>query len=152
MEKIESISVAVEHRARSASESCESSPCSVPTGNLIPLLYEVRHALDRWLDIGAEHIIDLRSLPMGPGEEQRLLDILGRGEVETTLSALGSSDIFETAFNGVWLVTHRNDSGDLVGRYIEICEIPAILKSQPDDARAALQRLDELLSNAEVTE
>lgn len=152
MEKIETISVAVEHHGRDAVASCDSSPCSVPTGNLTPLLHEIRHALARWLENGQTHIIDLRTLPMSPGEEQRLLDILGRGEIDAALSALGDSEILETAYSGVWLVTHHNDSGDLIGRYIEVCEIPEILKSQSEDAGLALQRLDELLSNAEVIE
>jgi len=152
MEKIEAISVTVENPDRAVGTSGEPSPCSVPTGNLLPLLHEIRHALARWLDVSQTHIIDLRTIPMSPGEEQRLLETLGQGEVSTALSALGSSEIYETAYAGVWLVTHHNDSGDLIGRYIEICEIPEILKSQSEDAGLALQRLDELLSNAEVTE
>jgi hydrogenase-1 operon protein HyaF len=151
MEKIETISVAVENAGRPVDGVCDPTPCAVPTGNLLPLLHEIRHALARWLEDEHPHIIDLRTIPMSPGEETRLLEILGGGEVSAALSALGSSEIVETGYNGVWLVTHHNDDGVLVGRFIEICRVPEILKSQTEDAQTALQRLDDLLATAEAT-
>jgi hydrogenase-1 operon protein HyaF len=151
MEKIEAITVTVESPGIPDAGAYASSLCSVPTGNLIPLLHEIRHALARWLEDSQPHIIDLRTIPMSPDEEARLVEVLGSGEVSASLSALGNSEIVETAFSGVWLVTHHNDDGVLIGRFIEICQIPEILKSQSEDAGMALQRLDELLSNAEAT-
>jgi len=151
MEKIEAVSITVEGRGASGAPVSDCSSPSVPTGNLIPLLHEIRHALKRWLDEGQTHVLDLRTIPMSPGEEQRLLEVLGDGEVHADLAALGGSEVMETAFPGVWLVTHHNDDGVLVGRFIEICHIPDILKSQAEDAAIALQRLDDLLSNAETT-
>ena len=56
----------------------------------------------------------------------------------------------KTGIAGVWLVTHHNEEGVLVGRFIEICHIPEILKSQTEDARFALQALDNLLATAEI--
>lgn len=150
MEEIDTASVTVEHRIPSGGRG-GCLPASTATGNLIPLLHEIRHALARWLENGDTHAIDLRSIPMSPEEEQRLLKLLGDGEIHATLSALGGSDIVETTFPGVWLVDHHNDDGVLVGRLIEICQIPDILKSQPEDAGMALHRLDDLLSNAETT-
>jgi hydrogenase-1 operon protein HyaF len=151
MEKIEAVSITVEHRVPPGVSLPMDSPCSVPTGNLIPLLHEIRHALARWVDAGHTHVIDLRSIPMSPGEEERLLELLGEGEVRATLSALGSSEIVETTFPGVWLVTHYSDDERLVGRFIEICRTPDILASQSEDAATAVRRLDDLLSNAETT-
>jgi hydrogenase-1 operon protein HyaF len=88
---------------------------------------------------------------MAPNEETELLETLGQGEIRATLSALGDSEVIETGIAGVWLVTHRNEDGALVGRLIEICHIPEILKSQTEDARFALQTLDNLLATAEIT-
>ena len=119
--------------------------CALPTGNLQPLLYEIRHALARWIETGAEHVIDLRCLPLSPAEESRLLHRLGRGEVSARLAALGESEIHETAVSGVWLVNHFNQAGDPVGRFIEICACPGILVTQGDDARDALTALDAML-------
>ena len=87
---------------------------------------------------------------MAPDEETQLLETLGQGEIQATLSALGNSEVIETGIAGVWLVTHHNEEGVLVGRFIEICHIPEILKSQTEDARFALQALDNLLATAEI--
>ena len=80
-----------------------------------------------------------------------VLELLGVGEVRVALSALGNSEIIETAFPAVWLTSHHNDDDVLVGRLLEICEIPEILKSQVEDAGMGLNRLDDLLSNGETT-
>lgn len=150
MQRIESISIEAEPQHAQAG-GAQHRLCKTLTGNLLPLLHEIRHALARWLDAGTPHIIDLRSIPMAPEEESRLLDTLGRGEVQATLAALGNSDVLETAIAGVWLVSHYNDEGALLGRYIEICHVPDILKSQTEDARLALQALDSLLATAEIS-
>jgi hydrogenase-1 operon protein HyaF len=76
------------------------------TWNVQPILHEVRHALKHLIDSGETAIIDLRSIPLAPGEEQKLIDTLGNGEVHAGLNALGPSEIIETRFAGVWLVTH----------------------------------------------
>jgi len=133
-----------------ASSSAASAPCAPPSGNLIPLLHEIRHALTRWIEQGDEHVIDLRSIPLAAGEEDSLLDQLGAGEVHARLSVMGPSDIIETRFPGVWLITHYNENENIIGRFIEVCEVPGILKSQAEDSRAGLERLEKELSNAET--
>lgn len=122
------------------------SLCQVPTGNVLPLLHEIRHALERWLDSGEDYAIDLRGIPMAPGEEAQLIETLGEGEIRADLSLTGKSEVLETRFPAVWLVTHYNTDDRIVGRYIEVCEMPAILKSQTEDVRGGLARLDSLLN------
>jgi hydrogenase-1 operon protein HyaF len=122
------------------------TPGQVPTGNVAPLLHEIRHALQQWLDKGQEHAIDLRGLPMTAAEEQKFMDVLGEGEVSARLSLEGLSTVIETRFPAVWIINHYDNDEKIVGRYIEICAIPAILKSQPEDAGDGLKRLAELLA------
>lgn len=119
----------------------DCGPGAVRTGNVLPLLHEIRHALQRWLDAGEPAMIDLRSIPMAPGEEDELVSLLGEGEVHARLSALGPSDIYETRFPGVWLVTHYNDSEEIMSRFIEVIDMPSILKSQTEDVRDGQERL-----------
>ena len=121
-------------------------PGDVTTGNVEPLLHEVRHALRRWLDEGEVTVIDLRSIPMGPGEEDRIVSALGRGEVQARMSALGPSEIIETRFPGVWLVTHYNNDEEIIGKFIEVCDMPRLLKAQEEDVREGLELLDTQLS------
>lgn len=128
-------------------EECAiETPGNAPTGNVAPLLHEIRHALQQWLDKGEEHAIDLRGIPMTAAEEQKLAEVLGEGELAARLSLVGISEVIETRFPAVWMITHYNEDNKIVGRYIEICQIPAILKSQQEDARAGLEQLGELLA------
>jgi hydrogenase-1 operon protein HyaF len=111
------------------------------TRNILPLLHEVKHALDNLIRIDEPTIIDLRSIPLAPGEEDKILSTLGRGEIQAHLDALGPSEIIETAYAGVWIVTHYNDDNEIISRFIEISKIPEILASQSDDITAAYKRL-----------
>ncbi len=120
----------------------------ITTGNVVPLLHEVRHALQRLLDTGEPTVIDLHSLPLAPGELDTLEKKLGEGEVSATLNALGPSLLRETAVPGVWFVTHRNANEEITGQYLEIVKVPAILESQDVDIRQGIAALSESLDKA----
>jgi hydrogenase-1 operon protein HyaF len=116
------------------------------THNVQPLLHEIRHALAQLLDLGNETVIDLRSIPLAPGEEAAIEQALGEGEVRAVLSALGTSDFRETSYPGVWVVTHYNRDEQIVGKFVEITSIPALLRAQTEDMAAGLRRLQVRLS------
>ena len=120
-------------------------PSSVSTAdrayNTLPLLHEIRHALERLSREGESTILDLRAIPFPPGDEQRLLDYLGTGEVEAQLHALGNSLIRETRYSGVWVVEHKNGDDERVALQIEITSVPAILRAQPEDIEEGLNRI-----------
>ena len=115
------------------------------TGNVTPLLHQIRHALSALLENGEQTIIDLRSMPLAPGEEAHIETALGQGEVRVELNALGRSDIIETQYPGVWMITHRNTDDTILGKYIEIALIPDILQAQQGDIQAGLEQLGETL-------
>lgn len=117
-------------------------------GNAIPLLHEVRHALDQLLATGEETVIDLGAIPMGPADEAELLDFLGAGEVDATIDACGRSSARETAFHGVWLVIHRNEHDRVLSRFIEIAFVPELLKSQREDVADSAAALAGKLAQA----
>ena len=111
------------------------------SGNIEPLLHEIRHALSLLLNVGATTRIDLKGIPLAPGEEVRIMEALGKGEVRAEITASGSSEIAETQFPGVWLVSHFNEEGETQGRFIEVTSIPDILCSQTSDIADGLARL-----------
>ncbi|MBT8119229.1 MAG: hydrogenase expression/formation protein [Gammaproteobacteria bacterium] len=111
------------------------------TQNVKPLLHEIKHALESLIENGDTSIIDLRSIPLAPGEEDRILDTLGKGEVQAKLESLGLSEIIETQYAGVWVVTHYNDDGNIISRFIEVTTMPSILSSQTEDVMAAYSSL-----------
>jgi hydrogenase-1 operon protein HyaF len=115
------------------------------TWNVQPILHEIRHALRNLLETDQSSIIDLRSIPLAPGEEETILDTLGCGEVHAKLNALGPSEIYETRFAGVWLVTHFNVDNHVIGRFIEITRFPGILESQQEDMTTSLDLLEQAL-------
>ncbi len=111
------------------------------TWNVKPILHEIRHALGKLLNDGETSIIDLRSIPLAPGEEETIIETLGHGEVHARLDVLGPSEIYETQFAGVWLVTHYNENDSIVSRFIEVTEMPDVLRSQREDIAYALDKL-----------
>jgi hydrogenase-1 operon protein HyaF len=121
------------------------------TWNVTPLLHEVKHALKKLIEDGEPTVIDLRSIPLAPGEENKILQTLGEGEVHVELDALGKSAIYETHYSGVWIVTHLNDEDATVGRFIEVTTMPEILFSQKDDISDAYDRLSEKLQSNQQT-
>ena len=125
--------------------SIECAALDIPTGNLKPILHEIAHSLGRWLNEGTEHSIDLRAMPMSNAEVAQLVDALGQGEVKVTLEVLGDTEIIETRYSGVWLVTHFNEDHSAQTRTIEITDVPALLKTQRADAVYGLQQLHESL-------
>jgi len=115
------------------------------TQNVKPLLHEIKHALDALIETGKTSIIDLRSIPLAPGEEDRILNTLGQGEVMAQMNALGLSEVFETQYAGVWVVTHYNDDSNIISRFIEVTTMPAILNSQTEDIMTAYSRITDIL-------
>ena len=117
------------------------------TWNVQPLLHEIKHALRKLIESGDSSIIDLRSIPLAPGEEDTIINTLGCGEVHARLNALGPSEVVETRFAGVWLITHFNEDNSIIGRFIEITPLPDILRSQVEDMAFALAQLENELDN-----
>ena len=111
------------------------------THNVKPLLHEIKHALDNLIKTGTTSIIDLRSIPLAPGEEEKILNTLGQGEVQAQINAMGLSEVIETRYTGVWVVTHYNDESHIMGRFIEVTTMPEILNSQTEDIMNAYSRL-----------
>ena len=121
-------------------------------GNIRALLAEIAALLEKLASDGTTGSIDLNSLPFAPGEYERLRQTLAQGEVSARVEAIGTSEISETRYSGVWWVTHYNVEGDIVGDLIEIAHIPEILKSQPADINEGLELLKAQLNDAQLNE
>jgi hydrogenase-1 operon protein HyaF len=114
--------------------------------NALPVLHEIRHALQRLVESGETTVIDLQSIPFGPGDEADLCASLGTGEVTAQLDALGESRITETVYPGVWIVDHYNTHGQRIAYQIEVATVPAVLVAQSDDMADGLRRLEAALA------
>jgi hydrogenase-1 operon protein HyaF len=114
---------------------------AMTAGNVRAIVHEVEALLARLIATGAGGSIDLRALPLAPGEHAALERWFGDGEVAATIEALGPTTVRETAVHGVWWVTHYNGEDEVSASFIEVSFLPEILKTDPHDAVAGLERL-----------
>ncbi|MBC8212087.1 MAG: hydrogenase expression/formation protein [Gammaproteobacteria bacterium] len=111
------------------------------TGMAQAVLHELAGHLQQLIESGKTEVIDLTSLPMSSSDKQQLETQLGKGEVDITLTTIGESRIFETAYSGIWWIRHYTADQHLIAELIEICSVPQIIKSHPADMQQALSRL-----------
>lgn len=110
-------------------------------GGFVALISELAHLLEQFSDSGKRGAIDLRSLPMAPGEYERLRSLLDRGEVTVTLDLGGPTTIYETGFHGLWWVQHCTPDGETAAEYLEVSAVPDIVLADAADARRDARRL-----------
>ena len=117
----------------------------ISTGNALPVLHEIAHALVRLLETGEPTTIDLGAIPFAGGDERKMDELLGSGEVRATLDLMGTSHVAETGIAGVWRVDHFGEDGQTLSRFVEVTWVPDILKTQREDAESGLARLTAML-------
>ena len=112
-----------------------------PTGMANAVMNELSDHLKRLADEGETNIVDLLSLPMTEADINELADMLGVGEVQATISSIGTSSIRETAYRGIWWVTHYGDDDKVLSELIEITQVPEILVTHIDEIRHSAQSI-----------
>jgi len=133
MSKLEDINVTVESPA---------SPSQV-----LAILNELQFKLKALIEQDHNDSIDLRTLPLFPGDYELLKETLGYGEIHVTIEAMGPTEIYETAILGIWWVTHYNSQDENVAEYIEITALPELIKTSEQDIKQAEQQLKQLIDN-----
>jgi len=129
-----------------------AAPClsERATGMALPVLAEIGRMLENLAASGEPGFIDLRSLPLSDADRGQLEALLGRGEVQLELELAGVSEVWETAYSGVWWIRHRGAGGKIATEEISVCRIPEILISHPVDIEAAAGRLRQELETTHV--
>ena len=100
--------------------------------------------LATFLSSGRAGSIDLPSRGLTPDDAAVIRDQLGFGEVNAVVKALGQTHIHETAYAGVWWLSHRDEDGTVVSEVIEVTDCPELLRSPREDFAASLRRLQNL--------
>lgn len=119
---------------------------------LIAVLNELRDLLQTYRQHGSAGSIDLRSLPMFPGDYETLKSSLGEGEINVMINALGPSEIRETAIPGIWWITHKNTENDTIAEFIEVTSLPELIRTPDEDLVDAVEKLEKLITNLAVPE
>ncbi len=117
------------------------------SGNASAILREVADMLDRLARTGETGAIDLAALPLTPADKAWLSERLGKGEVEISMELNGASRIHETAYPGIWWITHLNPMGAEIGEFIEVTPIPDMVPSQSDDIVRGSESLNFLIND-----
>jgi hydrogenase-1 operon protein HyaF len=120
-----------------------------PSPALLAMLQELQRMLEQLVQVGKQDSIDIRSLPMMPGDYEHLQQILGEGEIFATIDSLGPSQVRETAIPGIWWVTHKNADDDVLTEFLEVTDLPDILKTQAEDLHDAPGMLQAVLQDLE---
>lgn len=127
----------------------ESNEANDGTAIAKAVLHEIHALLEGLLETGEGGTIDLRALPpLGPAGYGLLRDRLAQGEVSALIDGVSRTEIRETAYPGVWWITHRNQKNEIVTELIEVTKVPEILKSPADDVRTGLARMIRSLPGA----
>lgn len=127
--------------------SFDSAMIKKPGSSLTAILSEIKTALHNLLQTAQETIIDLNNTPCDEQCEERLKEILGKGEVSATLTIFGCDQIQETNIHGVWWVRHINNTGAILTKSIYISYVPSILPAQREDVEYSITVLERRLAN-----
>jgi hydrogenase-1 operon protein HyaF len=117
----------------------------VLTGMADALLREIHAHLTNLYEKGESYTIDLKGLPLTEADRRQLKTVLGKGEVCISVDSAGPTEIYETAYAGVWWIDYRNLLGASAIQHIEIARVPAIVPAHPDDIADAVKRLEAAL-------
>lgn len=116
-------------------------------GGVMAILHELLALLERLEADGTSGAVDLFSMPMVPGDRERLREALGEGELTATFDSAGVSTIRETGVAGIWWIEHRDPEDKIVADLIEVTTVPELLVSQPAEVRRGARQLRQRLSD-----
>ena len=111
------------------------------TGMVDAVLNEIAERAANSCRTGLSDSIDLTSIPLTSADRTSLEARLGRGEVFANVAVVGRSEVWETAYSGVWFVRHFGDDGCVAVETIEFTDAPNLLFSHLADRLAAATRL-----------
>ncbi len=114
---------------------------------IVAVLNEVLATLE-CPDTVDDNQIDIQSLPLSAQEREYLNEVLGRGEATIELQLSGLTRCTETAVPGVWWVTHFNPEGMIAAEFIEVAEVPHILKVDAGEIEKGIAALKRKISTA----
>jgi len=114
--------------------------------NIAPGLLAELRAHWRALTLSVPHIINLTSLPLTAADEAELERELGQGSVQILARGYGNSRVRSTLRPYTWRVQYYNTEDREILNTIEICDVPEIACAAPQDLKASVLRLSELVS------
>lgn len=134
-----------------AADSLQKAPVPLPEAgpgimNGLALLAEINEHAANWHP-GIEHnrVLNFTLLPTSPGDQQLLIDVLGRAELVLDSGGFGNCRVIATTVRHVWAVQYVNGMGKTIMDTIEIGRIPDAAVAASQDLEDSSARLAEIL-------
>lgn len=105
------------------------------------LLSEIAEAVSLYIHDHLPKIIDIKAIGLSAPERGVFDKAMGSGEISAEIVTAGRSRIEETRFPGVWWVRHYGVNGELQAEWIEVTEVPEIMKADRADMVVGLKNL-----------
>lgn len=111
------------------------------------VVMELLQLMESYLLTQSAGAVDIKSLPLSGTAYELLKTKLGLGEVNALISVSGDTDVYETAYSGIWWIKHKDMESRVIAEHIEVGRVPAILCSHTEDIKQAKEKLQLLVSN-----
>lgn len=120
-------------------------PPAPPAGvmNAPAVLAELLHAVEKYRQGAAAHIVNLTLLPMNPADLAWLVEVLGVGPTVILSRGYGNCRITATALANTWWVQYFNSADTLILNTIEVTDLPDVAPAAADDFADSIERLAE---------
>ncbi len=137
--------------AVAASSSLRRAPIALPTlvpgvMNGLAVLAEINEHAANWHDqIATNRVLNFTLLPMSPGDQQLLIDVLGRADLVLESGGFGICRVMATTVRHVWAVQYVNAMGNTILDTIEVGRMPDAILAASQDIEDSAKRFDEIL-------
>lgn len=91
------------------------------------LLHELLDMLRLLVEEDEPSHIDLMAVSLDESGKALLREALGEGEIIAQVADLGTVDVLETGYAGIWWVSHRDEAGHLIAEFLEVSFCPEVL-------------------------
>ena len=115
--------------------------------NAVPILNEIYENLKEFYKTGKKYTIFTNKIPLSDEDREFLNEILGEGDVKIEIkSDFQPAEWKETKIYGVWVGIIYDKNKNPVVETIEITDFPEIAKSQREDIKNSIKKLEEILN------
>jgi hydrogenase-1 operon protein HyaF len=140
---------------RAANESATSRDLSIgnpPAGsmNVLPLLAELRHRMNKPRNGEPNHVVNFTLFPMNEIDMGYLQERLGHGPVEAESRGYGRCRVALTGHHDIWSVQFFNAMGTVILDTLEVGDVPEALLAAAVDFEDSAVRLGELISGTQA--
>lgn len=113
------------------------------------MLEQIMHHLTEFQENGAPSSLFLNQAGLTDQEQVDVLEYLGKGNIEVTMTSDEPVTWYETSVEGIWVGSFSDISGGVFVRTLEFASFPQLARVYEEDYERAKNRLREIIELAE---